>query len=324
MAAYDPNAGMATPLWAEAPSRFKRKFDPQFDPTGMRAAGNQFGDALSPLLLGSQADPRDASEGSLNIAQGPMLSFDPYGGQVITNQKSKAFKNFNSDPAAWLKAKRAEIEAMPEMTQGFDLDSGYTSTPSGRAQQLAQLEAAEKAYGDYQTKYGDWKSKYTSTGLDDDIKQFAKYSGYPNLESETSAVNRINSNLARYGIKDMDQIGVTKGPDGQPIYYNTETGQRLPDQIAHFKSNSHGTLRVGFGPNRAGGVGLTNRFEAPKQQFDDYMGQAVLATLLAVGGGALGGAATSALGSAGMGGTAASVGGQALVVTHWKQPFAEP
>jgi hypothetical protein len=300
-AAYNPALGMATPLWAEAPGRYKPgiKVDAQFDPTGMRRGAYDYSQSLGAYMLPPDQNMDTPVE---NVS---MLKIDPYSGQIIGNSRhsSDLYNTFNADPNAWFKSEREKLMGMPETTQRWVAEEGMVSNTSDRAQKLSMLDKAEADYKKYQGQFGDWQSKYTNPELGQQLAGSLNLSGMPNLESDTSALNRLNSNLMRYGISDINQVGSTQGPNGEPIYYNRETGQQLPGQIGHFKSGSHGTLRVGFRNNPDGSIGLSQDFEGPKQQFGDYMGQAVLATLLATAGGALGGALSSAAG-----GTAATAG----------------
>ena len=70
--------------------------------------------------------------------------------------------------------------------------------------------------------------------------------------------------LRDLGITDMDQIGVTAGPDGNAVFYSKLTGQALPNQLKGYKSK--GKTTYFFNLDDQGNVFLDDHFQKDKRR----------------------------------------------------------
>ena len=134
--------------------------------------------------------------------------------------------------------------------------------------------------------------------------------------------------LRDLGITDMDQIGVTAGPDGNAIFYSKNTGQALPNTLRGYKHKGQTTYFLNLDHN--GNVILDDHFQKDKRRsglgkiapgFTNPIVSAALgvaggfmvpglgAALGSLGGGALGTTAGTALAGAGMGALHAGITG---------------
>lgn len=294
-------SGQGPTRWNAPPGRIKDDWDvrSEFDPTGMRKAASLYSMALNDYnnVYGDNQD---------NIT--PLMSatvVDPYSGQLAMGTQS-AFRRSplegkSNRTGAFAERQVSPLEWIAQQKQGANSD------------QLSQLAAAEKYASEYNNRFGQWQKDFTNPEL---MKQLQSsgvdYGNFPNIGSAQSALNQINSSLVGKGITDLNQVGFTLDEKGKPQYFNKVTGERLPDQLMHFKGGDQGTLRVQFQPGPDGSVSLRNRFDAPKMQFMDYVDAAMPAVVLGM---ATAGAATPALtamyGGMGMGSTAAGIAGSA-------------
>lgn len=134
--------------------------------------------------------------------------------------------------------------------------------------------------------------------------------------------------LRDLGVTDMDQIGVTAGPDGNAVFYSKLTGQALPNQLRGYKDKGQTTYYLNL--DSKGNVILDDHFQKDKRRsglgkiapgFTNPIVSAALgiaagfavpglgAALGSMGGGALGTTAGTALAGAGMGALHAGITG---------------
>lgn len=70
--------------------------------------------------------------------------------------------------------------------------------------------------------------------------------------------------LRDLGITDMDQIGVTAGPDGNAVFYSKLTGQALPNQLRGYKDKGQTTYYLNL--DSKGNVILDDHFQKDKRR----------------------------------------------------------
>src|SRR5574337_317293 len=239
-----------------SPSRLKAEVNPVNDPTGMRQAAQKLTSAYNNELLRQQGFP-------------------------FFGQDPRSENYVSPDSELYAETLREARRKISESGGGMSFLDPYAGVPAGMEEYVNKhAPGALDEYRDYQNKYNQWLGQYTSPGLDAQIRAFEQ--GLPDLQflgGQTSVANRINNNLTAYGISNLSQVGARAAADGTTEFYNKATGQALPGQVMHFKSNNQGTLRVGLGLDQNGNVVLRNDFEGPKMQFGDYAGAAILATL---------------------------------------------
>lgn len=82
--------------------------------------------------------------------------------------------------------------------------------------------------------------------------------------------NRANNTLEAtaqlrdLGVTDMDQIGVTAGPDGNAVFYSKLTGQALPDRLLGYKDKGQTTYYLTL--DGEGNVILDDHFQKDKRR----------------------------------------------------------
>lgn len=138
----------------------------------------------------------------------------------------------------------------------------------------------------------------------------------------------IAARLSEYGVSDLSQLGSTEDEQGNPVFYNRQTGERLPDNLG-YTSYGEGFTRYKLAPSADNGVVPYATWEDSSDNGKIAQGLSIAAALAApwalpalgaaaglgaIGGGSLYGAGTGALTSAIGGGNVvkgALVGGAA-------------
>lgn len=303
---------LAAPMLTGAPRESKIGWLHSEDPTGYMEAARQFNEDLLkvPGLHSSRStflgDPADAPSGLGNTEYSAGAYVDPWTGKVLRGGTLDFLQNTDVDMTGGgegSQTTRVDVvspweRAYKQGMRGEEVsaDDLFAMIPEN------ERGAWQQRYNDLQSKRGTFEEQLLPTALREQIGQFVpqgKSSAF--TSGEDHATNVLTANLASRGIRDLNQVGVTRDANGQQVFFDKATGTPLNSAIHTFKGGSNdGNLSYGLAVNPQGQVYITNKFKKPeKTLMDDYMPMLALAAATAVTGGALGGAMAGAGGAAG-------------------------
>ena len=242
-----------------------------------------------------------------------MRSWDPAEIQGLLNPNR--YVNYN--PSAGMAGDPFKLSGSMRRGADFtsDLRSWYGADDDAYAELMRDISAAE-ARG----KPLGYHRDIDISRRKDQVDHATQY-GTADL-SQDMTKEALARSLAGFGIQDMQDIGVSRDADGNPVFYNQRTGQALPEQL--FSVHSKKTVGdYGLDIDDEGNIIPTfeSTFRATRHKRQKRNAMAIgalgaLAAPWALGalgatamGGALGSVGTGALYGAGVGAVSSGVGG---------------
>jgi len=251
----------------------------------------------------------------------PVVTYDPLKGYAKKNE-SQEFRALTYRPDYLEKyAKELGLSERPNLNLNY-YDSSGNPINSPSLGDSASLEQWQSDYDKYiqlakEKTLAAREANKVYDQLGDLESQGLKYGNKALNSSEQRET--IAARLSEYGVSDLAQLGSIKDEQGNTVFYNRQTGERLPDNLG-YTSYGEGFTRYKLAPSADGGVVPYAAWEDSSDNAKIAQGLAIAGALAApwalpalgaaaglgtVGAGALYGAGTGALTSAVGGGNVA-------------------